>query len=197
MAHWFGTKNKSHLSRLPDDLKSAFLRMAAIAARALPEQISLLLWIVWLEDTRGSSLRPFQDTNDLSTALREFLIWCKETGEAAEREGKVDTPDDFTSLARNWAWLFFHDKTLTLKTAHLRHCDYLRKGKIDVASSPELDQALERISEEIFGWLDSWGIPFQKGPSLRIPTTSIHKLVSAYQGLPDMHFAPNMRVSRS
>ncbi len=148
--------------------------------------------LVWLEDTRGQSLRISNDHNGLGLALQQFLIWLKDTAETAEREGKLYDESEYSKIVRNYAWLLQRDQTLTYENLHLRYCTYLARGVRQIAPESELALASEAMAQEIFAWLSKWEIPFHKGPLVRIPTTSIQKALVKFSGVPDIHFSPSI-----
>ena len=66
----------SGLSRFPEGIKKALLLVATHSAYALPEEVDSGLLLVWLEDTRGTSLHLSNEPDSLDIALQQFAICC-------------------------------------------------------------------------------------------------------------------------
>ena len=195
VSNWFesdSSRSRSELSRLPEEIKKGLLLAATLSAHALPEEIDPVLLLVWLEDTRGTSLQISNDPNGLALALQQCGIWCKETREAAERKGKLYDKSDHSSRMKNYAWLLRRDQSLNFQSLHIKYCEYLAKGVSEIASVTELTVAYDEIRQAVFDWLNKWGIPFHRGPLARIPTTSIQKVLAKFSGMPDVYFSPNI-----
>jgi hypothetical protein len=169
----------------------------------LPEEITLPLFHVWLADSRGESFPVPRDTEELVRAQQEFLIWIKETGEAAEREGGLDREvgasaelDDLAPLLSNYWWLLRRDKLLNFRGAHLKMCEIMRRGTENVASAKELDDAYRALKSEICCWLDYHQISFQQEQSLFIPATAVRKSLAEFEKRTDIYFAPEIPVHK-
>ena len=141
------------------EVAAFYRRLATVGAYALPERVLSLL--VWLGDTRGGGFEEARTALEAEQLIRSFWIWCKETLSAAEREGHVDQ-DAFTFY--DFAWIVCHNPSLDFPQLIEKQCEYLRQGKITVASPDETQSAWARLTEDMTGWMVKNNIKFYKDP---------------------------------
>lgn len=171
------------------EIASFYRRSATKGAYALPEELSPIMYQVWIADTRGESFEVGQDLMELHERDKSFWIWVKEATEGAARDGRIQPESDFVG---NIAWLLNRHPSLNLRGAIERYCDSLRRGSSRVASPGEIETARGWMTKEAQGWLTRNDIKFYEGPLTILPTTTLQRALAQFAGTPDVHFAPNI-----
>jgi hypothetical protein len=169
---------------------SFYWRIATMGAYALPEEVSPLLFHVWIADTRGESFEVGQELGEHVRRFQSFWIWVKEAVEGAAREGHIE-PDE-EAFAGNIAWLVYRNPSLTLRGAIERHAEHLRCGRSHVAGPDEIKTARVWLRREVQGWLTRNNIKFYEGTLTIIPSTALQRALAQFAGNPDVHLAPSI-----
>jgi transitional endoplasmic reticulum ATPase len=163
---------------------------AVKGARALPEDVDILLFQAWVADTRGESFPLGRDADQFGQNAQQFWIWFKEAYEAAARKGKIEP--DHEALGKNLAWLIRQDAKLNLRQAAESLFRHFENGRSDVASPEDLSAAENWIKKEVTIWLRANGVPVFDGPLSIVPTTALQRVLSPLLGKPDIHFSPTI-----
>ena len=164
--------------------------MAVKGARALPEDIDVLLFQVWIADTRGESFPLGGDAEAFGRNAQQFWIWFKEESEAAARTGKIELDDQ--TLGSNISWILQHELEFTLRQSAERLFEHFRSGRARIANAEDLGAAENWVKQEATQWLRSNGVPVFDGPLTIVPTTALQRALTDFSGKPDIHFAPNI-----
>ena len=63
-------------------------------------------------------------------------------------------------------------------------------GETQFAGTNDVKQAVTTFRQDLYAWLDRKGIFYSKKPSVKIPSTTITRLLNGFAGRPDVHLSP-------
>ncbi len=173
----------------PSEIVQCYTTMAAIGARALPEDIDDGLLQAWVAATRGESFELPEKAEGLANALSGFAASVREAKEAAEHRGGIELSD--VEFQRRVLFALMRDESLLLGQAIQRVLDRIASGR-DVGNEDERRAAYLAAKGRICDWLSQCEIEFFIEPPLILPGIVIVSALDPFSRTPDIYFHPQI-----
>jgi hypothetical protein len=174
----------------PKEILDIYMGMAAIGARALPEEIDAGLLHAWIATTRGESFEIPKDGDTFSQSYTSFWAWMKYAKETVERQGGIDLSDgDFQRLL---VYALMQHDWLSLGQACGVVLDSITAGHAELAPEDELRRTYVAAKGRICDWLAELEIKFHSEPSVILPVIVLLGLLEAFAKRPDVFFYPEI-----